>query len=200
MPVIHPFFTVNRIIMRKLFFLPVFLLFSITIMAQSGRVCVPFDSTFHFLKPGNINFWVQGGLLMTAQTRELRLYQSMAFNLHYVPVKYLQTGVNLSKRLPVEDGVSFWKSYELSIFARYSFIRMDCPKMGVYAHAGYTNVVEVQKHDAGKAASWYPYGGIGIYKDLGRSFSVQVENQLYFNNYPSQVSVNLVWKFMNCKF
>ena len=187
--------------MRKLLFLPICLLLSITIKAQEGgRVCLPFDSTFHFLKPHNLNFWIQGGVLFTGDAHQSRLYQSMAFNLHYVPVKYLQTGLNLRKRLPAEEGISFWKSYELSIFARYSFIRLDCPKVGVYAHAGYTNVVQVQKNDAGKATNWYPYAGIGVYKDLGRSFSVQLENEMYFNSRPSHLSLNLVWKFMNCKF
>jgi hypothetical protein len=187
--------------MTKLFLLSVCLFFGTATKAQEGgSACVPFDSTFHFLKPRNLNFWIQGGVLLAGESRNLNFYQSMAFNLHYVPVKYLQTGIHLSKRLPVEDGLSFWKSYELSLFARYSFIRMDCPKIGIYAQGGYTNAVEAQKKDAGRTSNWFPYAGIGIYKDLGQSFSIQVDNELYFNNRPNQVSFNLVWKFMNCKF
>ena len=118
------FFDFNFVTMRKLLFLPFCLFLSFAIKAQNGgRACLPFDSTFHFLKRHNLNFWVQGGVLMAGDSRQSRFYQSMTFNLHYVPVKYLQTGLNLRKRLPVEDGISFWKSYELSIFARYSGIQ-----------------------------------------------------------------------------
>lgn len=187
--------------MRKLVVLAVCACLSSSIHAQvGGRVCVPFDSTFHFLQPRNVNLWIQGGVLTTGQSRNLRFHQSMAFNLHFVPVRYLQVGVHSSKRLPVANDVSFWKSYEVAAFARYSFLRMACPKIGVYGHGGYAKVVDVRKKDGGRSANWYPYAGFGIYKDLGRHFSLQVENELYFNKRPDQVSVNLVWKFMNLKF
>lgn len=177
------------------------LVISLAVNGQTGgRFCIPFDSTFHFLRPGNLNLWVQGGVLTMGESRDWRFGQQMSMNLHYVPVRYLQTGINLTKRLPAENGVSFWKSYELALFARYSFLRMDCPKMGVYAHTGYTNVVQVRKVDNGKTNEWMPYAGIGMYKDLGRAFSLQLENELYFNRRPDQISVNLVWKFINCKF
>ena len=193
--------TVNLVTMRKLIFLAVCFISVTGARAQSpGKTCIPFDSTFHFLKPRNINLWIQGGLLLAGQSGNLNLYQSIAVNLHYVPVRYLQTGINMSKRFPSEEGISFWRSYELSLFARYSFIRLDCPQVGVYAHAGYTNVVQVQKNNVGRANEWLPYGGIGVYKDLGRSFSLQVENELYFNRRPDQVSLNLVWKLANCKY
>ena len=187
--------------MRKLFFLPFCLITAISAIAQnSGRTCIPFDSTFHFLKPRNLNCWVQGGLLMAGQQRHWNFYQSMSLNLHYVPVRYLQTGFVFTKRWPSEQGISFWKSYDLDVFARYSFIRLDCPKVGIYGQAGYTNMVRVQKDNGGKASEWSPYVGMGIYKDLGRSFSIQLENALYFQRRSGELSLDLVWKFANCKF
>lgn len=165
--------------------------------SQTGRVCLPFDSTFHFLKQGNINFWVQAGGAMTRSSSTTHFFNNMAFNLHYVPVRYLQTGLNLSKRLPPSQGASFWKSYELSAFARYSFLRLDCARTGVFAQSGYTWMVDVQKQDGSKTANGSPYLGIGIYKDLSTLFSLQLENQLYFNRRPNEVSLNLTWKFMN---
>jgi len=119
--------------------------------------------------------------------------------MHYVPVKYLQTGINLSKRLPVPDGVSFWKSYDLNLYARYSFIRLDCPKIGIAASAGYTKAVEAFKNGE-KNVDWLPYGGVTVYKDLGKGLLVEFDSQIYFNQRPNQMSLSLVWKFMNMKF
>lgn len=185
--------------MRKLLILVAVLAAIETAKSQTGRVCLPFDSTFHYLKPGNLNFWVQGGVMMTRSASNTEFFNTMSFNFHYVPVRYLQTGLNLTKRFPPSQGISFWKSYELSAFARYSFIRMDCAKTGVFAQGGYTWVVDVQKRDGNKTANGYPYAGIGVYRDLGRQFSLQLDNQLYFNRRPNQVSLNLAWKFMNLK-
>ncbi|HYF30973.1 MAG TPA: hypothetical protein VD993_07625 [Chitinophagaceae bacterium] len=186
--------------MRKLFALFAASLLCATLAhAQTGRVCAPFDSTFHYLQPGNLSVWIQGGVLTTNRSRNLTLHHSMAFNIHFVPVRYLQVGVHSSKRLPSND-LSFWKSNETSLFARYTFLRMACPEIGVFGQGGYTKVTEVRKNNGGKTVDWYPYAGFGMYKDLGRHFSLQVESQLYFNNRPNQASVSLVWKFMNCKF
>ena len=187
--------------MRKLFlFLLAGLAFTSSYSQYAvGRTCAPFDSTFHYLKAGNLNFWVQAGGVATFEPGNLNLYNAFAFDMHYVPVKYLQTGVNLTKKLPSPQGISYWKSYELSLYARYSFLRMDCPKIGVFVHAGYNNIVEVRKADESKEKTWMPYGGIGLYKDLGHGFMVQFENSLYFKQRPDQASLNLVWKFMNMK-
>lgn len=187
--------------MRKLFLLMLAALAFTSSYAQytTGRTCAPFDSTFHYLKAGNLNFWVEGGLLSTIDDNNFRLYNAVAFDMHYVPVKYLQTGVNLTKRLPSPQGVNYWKSYELSLYARYSFLRMDCPKMGVFVQAGYTDVVEVKKADASKSKTWMPYAGIGIYKDISKGFMIQFENALYFRQRPDQASLKMVWKFMNMK-
>jgi hypothetical protein len=188
--------------MRKLTVLPAILFFTLAASAQfpSGRTCPPFDSTFHYLKAHNLNVWFQGGPVLSGENGHHTLYNSFSMDMHYVPVKYLQVGANLRKKLPAEDDISFWKSYELALYARYTFIRMDCPKIGVYGQAGYTNVVDVSKHNAGKESTWTPNASMGLYKDLGKSFMVQFDGTSYFNERPAQLALTVTWKFMNMKF
>ena len=188
--------------MRKLLLLSAILLLNITAFAQypAGRACAAFDSTFHYLTANNLNFWFQGGPVLSGENGDHTVFNSFSMDMHYVPVKYLQAGVNLRKRLPAEKDISFWKSYELALYARYTFIRMDCPKMGVYAQAGATNVVDVRKNSAGKESTWAPHGGLGIYKDLGKALMVQFEGTSYFNKRPGQLSLTVTWKFMTMKF